>query len=116
MREIRKNAAFSKKSNAMIHNFWSVGYQYKRLREKAEEYGIKVRRENERGSSSRCPRCYSTQIIRRGRLFKSSDCRLEAHRDAVGSVNIGLAHGIKKFHASAINGAVTRPSLLTIEA
>ena len=41
---------------------------------------------------------------------------LEAHRDAVGSVNIGLAHGIKNFHAGAINGAVARPSLLTIEA
>ena len=28
---------FGKKSNAMIHNFWSVGYQYKQLIEKAEE-------------------------------------------------------------------------------
>ena len=61
LREIRKNADFSRKSNAMIH-------------------------------------------------------RLDAHRDAVGSVNIGLAHGIKKFHAGAINGAPARPSGLTIEA
>ena len=43
LREIRKNAAFSRKSNAMVHNFWSHGYQYGRLRAKAEEYGIKVR-------------------------------------------------------------------------
>ncbi|MHC1610938.1 MAG: RNA-guided endonuclease InsQ/TnpB family protein, partial [Candidatus Methanospirareceae archaeon] len=52
LREIRKEAKFNKKSNSMIHNFWSVGYQYKRLREKAEEYGMIVRREDERGTSS----------------------------------------------------------------
>jgi putative transposase len=68
LREIRKDADFSRKSNAMVHNFWSPGYQYNRLREKAEEYGIRVRRENERGSSSECPRCHSKHIVRRGRL------------------------------------------------
>ena len=52
---------------------------------------------------------------KRGRLFKCRDCRLSAHRDAVGSVNIELAHGIKS-HASAINRAPARPSRLTIEA
>jgi len=91
LREIRKSAKFSRKSNAMIHNFWTVGYQYQRIREKAEEYGIRTRRENERGTSSKCPRCGSKRIVKRGRLFKCVECMLEAHRDAVGSVNIGLA-------------------------
>ena len=91
LREIRKSAKFSRKSNAMIHNFWTVSYQYQRIREKAEEYGIRTRRENERGTSSKCPRCGSKRIVKRGRLFKCVECMLEAHRDAVGSVNIGLA-------------------------
>jgi hypothetical protein len=43
------------------------------------------------------------------------DCKLEAHRDAVGSVNIGLAQG-EIIPAGVVNGAVARPSLLAIEA
>jgi len=115
LREIRKKADFSRKSNAMVHNFWSPGYQYNHLREKAEEYGIRVRRKNEHGSSSECPRCHSKRIVRRGRLFKCLDCKLEAHRDAVGCVNIGLAQG-EIIPAGVVNGAVARPSLLAIEA
>ena len=115
LREIRDNAKFGKKSNSMIHNFWSVGYQYQRLREKAEEYGLRTRRENERGTSSECPRCGSNRIVKRGRLFKCVDCKLEAHRDAVGSVNIGLAQG-EIIPAGVINRAVARPALISIEA
>jgi len=115
LREIRDNAKFGRKSNAMIHNFWSVGYQYQRIREKAEEYGIRTRREDERGSSSECPICGSKRIVKRGRLFKCMDCKIEAHRDAVGSVNIGLAQG-EVLAAGVINRAVARPSLISIEA
>ncbi|MHC1610905.1 MAG: zinc ribbon domain-containing protein, partial [Candidatus Methanospirareceae archaeon] len=85
--------------------------QYKRLREKAEEYGMIVRREDERGTSSECPRCHSTRIVKRGRLFKCVDCKLEAHRDAVGGINIGLAQG-EVLSAGVINRAVTRPLLV----
>jgi len=113
LREIRKEAKFSKKSNSMIHNFWSVGYLYRRLREKAEEYGIITRRRDERGTSSECPRCHSKRIEKRGRLFKCVDCGLEAHRDAVGGVNIGLAQG-EELPAGVINRAVTRPLLLSV--
>ena len=113
LREIRKEAKFSKKSNSMIHNFWSVGYLYKRLMEKAEEYGIITRRIDERGTSSECPRCHSKRIVKRGRLFKCVDCSLEAHRDAVGGVNIGLAQG-EALPAGVINRAVTRPLLLSV--
>jgi len=38
------------------------------------------------------------------------DCKLEAHRDAVGSVNIGLAQG-ERLPAGVINRAVARPLL-----
>jgi len=45
---------------------------------------------DERGTSSKCPRCGSSRAIKRGRLFRCKECRLEAHRDAVGAVNISL--------------------------
>jgi putative transposase len=115
LREIRDNAKFSRKSNTMVHNFWSVGYQYKRIREKAEEYGIRTRRESERGSSGECPICGSKRILKRGRLFKCMDCKVEAHRDAVGSVNIELAHG-EVLPAGVVNRVVARPLLISIEA
>ncbi|MHC1611551.1 MAG: RNA-guided endonuclease InsQ/TnpB family protein, partial [Candidatus Methanospirareceae archaeon] len=57
-------------------------------------------------------RCHSSRIVKRGRLFKCVDCKLEAHRDAVGSVNIGLAQGAEMLPAGVINGAVTRPLLV----
>ncbi|WP_456487725.1 zinc ribbon domain-containing protein [Candidatus Alkanophaga liquidiphilum] len=94
----------------MIHNFWSPRYLYKRISEKAEEYGIRTRREDERGTSSECPRCHSSRIVKRGRWFKCVDCKLEAHRDAVGSVNIRLAQG-ERLSVGVINRAVARPLL-----
>ncbi|MHA1685503.1 MAG: transposase [Candidatus Heimdallarchaeaceae archaeon] len=85
----------------------------KRIKEKAEEYSIKVKEVNEAHTSSICPRCHSTHILKRKRLFKCLDCGLEAHRDAVGSVNIGLAHG-DPLPAGVINRVVARPLLLTL--
>ncbi len=93
LRNIRDSAKFNKKANSMIHNFWSIGYIVKRLTEKSKEYGIKVTPVDEKGTSSVCPRCHSKHIMKRKRLFKCLDCKLEAHRDAVGSINIGLAQG-----------------------
>ena len=117
LRNIRKSSNFNRKSNSMIHNFWSVGYVYKRLKEKGEEYGIKVVRIDERGTSSTCPRCSSKKIVCHKRLFKCKECKLEAHRDAVGCVNIEnirLAQGGRNmFPAGVVNRAVTRPTLLS---
>jgi putative transposase len=112
LRDIRKSADFSHKSNSMIHNFWSAGYLLRRIREKAEEYGIQIITVDERGTSSVCPRCGSKHVARKeGRLFRCLNCGLEAHRDAVGCVNIGLAQG---FPGEAINRAVACPSLLSL--
>ncbi|MFX1518330.1 MAG: RNA-guided endonuclease InsQ/TnpB family protein [Promethearchaeota archaeon] len=111
---IRASAKFSKKSNAMIHLFWSHQYLVTRIKEKAEEYGITVREIDEKGTSSVCPRCGATRAVRKGRLFKCLRCRLEAHRDAVGCINIGLAQG-ELLSAGVVNRAVARPSFLTIE-
>ncbi|GBE54200.1 putative transposase [archaeon BMS3Bbin15] len=114
LRNIRDSAKFNKKANSMIHNFWSIGYILKRLKEKSEGYGIKVTPVDERETSSVCPRCQSKHMVKRKRLFKCLDCKLEAHRDAVGSVNIGLAQGESFTSAGVINRVVTRPSLSNV--
>ena len=95
----------------MIHNFWSFKWIVQRLKGKAEEHGIEVVEVSEHRTSSICPRCGSNKAFRRGRLFKCISCRVEAHRDAVGVLNIGLAQGAK-LPAGAINGAMARPLLL----
>ncbi len=112
LRNIRDSAKFNKKANSMIHNFWSIGYILKRLKEKSKEYGIKVTPVDEKGTSSLCPRCHSKHVMKRKRLFKCLDCKLEAHRDAVGSINIGLAQG--ESFAGAINRVVTHPLLVNV--
>lgn len=35
-----------------------------------------------------CPRCGSGRVAKRGRFFKSLECRLEAHRDVVKVTNM----------------------------
>ena len=89
LRGIRDNNHKNSKVNSMIHNFWSFKWIIQRLKEKAEEYGIEVKEVSEHKTSSICPRCGSDRAVKRGRLFKCLNCGLEAHRDAVGVVNMG---------------------------
>lgn len=93
----------TKKGNTMTHNFWSHNYVIQRLSEVAEEYGLVVKFVDERGTSSKCIRCDSRQITRRGRLVKCLDCGLKAHRDTVGAVNISVVSG------GRINGVMAHP-------
>lgn len=81
-----------KKVNALIHNFWCFRYIMNRLRTTAENFGIKVTLVKESGTSSRCIRCGSRNVMRRGRLFRCLDCKLEAHRDVVGVINIASSY------------------------
>jgi putative transposase len=78
-------------NNSMINNFWSYAYIVRRIKDKAEEYGINVKEVSEYKTSSICIRCNSSSlsdIVKRGRLFRCLNCRLEAHRDAIGVLNI----------------------------
>ncbi|MHA1686423.1 MAG: IS200/IS605 family accessory protein TnpB-related protein [Candidatus Heimdallarchaeaceae archaeon] len=52
---IKNSTSKGKKINTMLHNFWSHNYLVKRLKEKAEEYGIKVKEVTESHTSSICP-------------------------------------------------------------
>jgi len=75
----------------MVNNFWSYAYIVRRVKDKAEEYGINVKEVSEHKTSSICIRCNSSSlsdIVKRGRLFRCLNCRLEAHRDAIGVLNI----------------------------
>jgi len=103
---IRDGNDNGKKSNSMIHNFWSFKYIVQRLECTAQEYSMKVKEVSEYKTSSRCIRCDSENIERKGRLFKCLDCGLEANRDAVGVLNMANLYG-----GTAIR-VMTHPKLL----
>jgi len=107
LKGIRDNNHKNSKVNSMIHNFWSFKWIIQRLKEKAEEYGIEVVEVSEYRTSSICPRCGSSKVVRRGRLFKCLKCGLEAHRDAVGVINMGTLH-----NGGMPIGVVAHPLLL----
>jgi putative transposase len=79
--------------NAMVHNYWSHKHVADRLRWTAEEYGITVRTVSEAYTSQTCPRCHSRHSLRVRRGFRCLDCGLEAHRDAVGVLNMAARCG-----------------------
>jgi len=104
LKDIRASVNGGRKSNAMVHNFWSHRYLLRRIREVAEEYGISVETVNERGTSSKCPWCGSEEVVKRGRLLKCKECRIEAHRDVAGALNIGAVH-----NGGHVNGVMAHP-------
>lgn len=106
---IRENGAKNAKINAMIHNLWSFRYIIDCLITTAENFGIRVKLVKENGTSSRCPWCHSKNVRKNKRLFKCLNCRIEAHRDVVGVLNITRLHG------DGFNGVLAHPSLLRVE-
>ena len=104
---IRENNDKNNKINAMIHNFWSFRYIIERLKTTAENFGIKVKLVKENYTSSICPRCGSTNVIKHKRLFKCLDCGLEAHRDVVGALNIARLSS----RTGGFNGGLALPEL-----
>jgi putative transposase len=103
---IRENNSKGTKTNAMIHNFWGFNYIVQRLKCTAQEYGIRVKEVSEYKTSSRCVRCGSQNVERKGRLFKCLECGLEANRDAIGVLNMANLYG-----GTAIR-VMTHPNLL----
>ncbi|MGC8935856.1 MAG: transposase [Candidatus Methanomethylicaceae archaeon] len=101
-----RNNNYNHKANAMVNNFWSFEHII-RFKEKAEEYGIKAKKKSEHKTSSAYPFCNSENIKIKGRLFKCLNCQLEAHRDAVGVLNIGCLR-----LEGSVNGVVAHPLLL----
>jgi len=104
---IREDNSKGKKSNSMIHNLWSFNYVVQRMKYTAQEYGIRVKEASEYKTSSRCIRCSSENVERKGRLFKCLDCGLEAHRDAIGALNMANLQ-----HEGTATRVMTHPKLL----
>jgi putative transposase len=90
---IRNGNPHGRQGNAMVHNYWSHKHIADRLRWTAEEYGIKIETVSEAYTSQTCPRCHSRYSLRVLRGFRCLDCGLEAHRDAVGVLNIAARCG-----------------------
>jgi putative transposase len=90
---IRNGNVHGRQGNAMVHNYWSHKHIADRLRWTAEEYGIKIETVSEAYTSQTCPRCRSRHSERVLRGFRCLDCGLEAHRDAVGVVNMAARCG-----------------------
>ena len=90
---IRNNSDHGRQDNAMVHNYWSHKYVADRLKWTAEEYGMKIQTVSEAYTSQTCPRCGSRHSLRVLRRFHCLDCGLEAHRDAVGVLNIAARCG-----------------------
>ncbi len=108
LKHIRENnGENSHKVNSMIHDFWSFNYIIQRLKCTAQEYGIRVEEASEYKTSSRCIRCRSENIERKGRLFRCLNCGLEANRDAIGVLNMADL----QYEGTAIR-VVTHPNLL----
>lgn len=104
LKNIRANVNGGRKSNTMVHNFWSHRYLAQHIREVAEEYGVSVEVVSERGTSSRCPWCGSEEVVKRGRLLKCKGCGIEAHRDVAGALNIGAVR-----NRGHVNWAMAHP-------
>ncbi|VUT23980.1 MAG: putative transposase [Candidatus Methanolliviera sp. GoM_oil] len=68
VRGIRKNNKKGKKTDSMIHNFWSFGYIYDRLRIMAENFGISLTFKDERDTSRTC--CICGKKHRNGRIHR----------------------------------------------
>jgi putative transposase len=90
---IRTNSNHSRQGNAMVHNYWSHKHVADRVGWTAEEYGIKIETVSEAYTSQTCPRCHSRHSLRVLCGFRCLDCGLEAHRDAVGVLNIAARCG-----------------------
>jgi IS605 OrfB family transposase len=82
---LAKNAG--KRQNLAVNN-WRPGQLIGALSDKASQAGIDVELVDERGTSSTCPNCQKRVAKPKGRRFFCPTCRLVAHRDVVGAVNI----------------------------
>jgi len=90
LKGIRDNSHFSKRTNQKNHNFWSFRYIIKRIKEVAEEYGMKVLEVNERNTSKTCSICGTKH--RNGRkhrgLYYCKKKKVTINADVNGARNI----------------------------
>ncbi|MGQ4891902.1 MAG: RNA-guided endonuclease InsQ/TnpB family protein [Candidatus Njordarchaeia archaeon] len=94
-KHIRDRVNGGRKSNSLVHNFWSFKFILDWFRVKAVEYGVKIVFVGEAYTSVTCPRCgYSSPFNRKHRgLFKCVKCGFVANADTVGAFNMAKLNG-----------------------
>ncbi len=76
-----------KKINKMIQNFWSYHLFLKKIRNKCEEFEIKLILIDESHTSTTCPIC-KKKVVPSDRTFRCRYCGYKQDRDIVGCMNI----------------------------
>lgn len=88
-KHIRRESAYGAKWNGRLHGFWSFDRASRILEKHLTRCGIQTHRVDERGTSSRCPSCASTNVRRSPRhQLTCRACGLQLHSDQAGSRNI----------------------------
>ena len=89
VRGIRENNKKGKKTDSMIHNFWSFGYIYDRLRMTAENFGISLALKDEKDTSRTCSLCGKKH--RNGRIHRGLyECK--THNKTINADVNGIAN------------------------
>ncbi len=116
---IRENSRKKKKrrkANAMINNFWSFKYIYERLRITAENYGIKMRKKDEKYTSKTCSLC--GKVHRNGRkhrgLYVCKTHKVTLNADVNGVANIANPIFPKPYW-DRDNWLVAQPSVVRVK-
>jgi putative transposase len=69
------------KVNEKTHNFWAFQRFIQRLKNVAEEYGIKVKEKSEAWTTSKCPECGNKDTTTRHKDTITCTCGYEGHAD-----------------------------------
>jgi putative transposase len=112
VKDIRHNCGRGqkgRKTRTLVNNFWSFAFVKQRLKDKLEEYGIKIRFVNEAYTSRTCPKCgHRTKSNRKHRgLFICKKCEYTQNADIVGAMNMRINDNRK----NSDNWLVAQPSL-----
>jgi putative transposase len=106
VKNIREDNDWGTFGNKMLHNYWAFDTKYKKIDNKAEEYGIEIERQTEEYTSQTCPICgVAESYHKKDRLFLCSFCGYFNHRDLVGAENIlinGMYSHIESIHQGEI--------------
>ena len=88
-KNIRRDRRYQGPWNGRIHNFWGFALSSRILKKHLNRARIQVLLVDERGTSSRCPGCPSSEVTRRPRHWlRCRECGLEIHSDQAGSRNM----------------------------
>ena len=91
IKNIRDSKSKGKRVNQMINNYWSFDLLLKKIENKAEEFGVILKKVTEEYTSRTCPICNDNSKTNcKDRVFLCSFCGFVDDRDRIGARNILL--------------------------